>query len=91
MVGYSWIRQDKIMIQKSQLAHAENSVHAPPGGTIAPRGSGLRAQLGNVFWRSPEAQFGIEINKPSDIWSFGILVGTPYNLSDSVSRALVLD
>ncbi|KAL8727174.1 MAG: hypothetical protein Q9166_006211 [cf. Caloplaca sp. 2 TL-2023] len=31
----------------------------------------IYTQVGNVLWRSPEAQTGICVSKPSDIWSFG--------------------
>ena len=35
---------------------------------------GIFAQVGNVLWRSPEAQIGIRVGKASDIWSFGATV-----------------
>ena len=35
---------------------------------------GIFVQVGNVLWRSPEAQIGIRIGKASDIWSFGATV-----------------
>jgi len=35
---------------------------------------GIFVQVGNVLWRSPEAQIGIRVGKASDIWSFGATV-----------------
>lgn len=37
-------------------------------------GEGIFIQVGNVFWRSPEAQAGTRVGKSSDIWSFGATV-----------------
>lgn len=34
----------------------------------------LNARTGNVMWRSPEAQIGKGIGKPSDVFSYGLLV-----------------
>jgi hypothetical protein len=34
----------------------------------------LNARIGNVMWRSPEGQIGKGIGKPSDIFSYGLLV-----------------
>ena len=39
---------------------------------------------GNVYWRSPEAKFGNVIDRKTDIFSFGSLVGSP-----SLSRGLL--
>lgn len=38
------------------------------------KGQGIIAQVGNVLWRSPEAQTGNRVGKASDIWSFGVPV-----------------
>ena len=37
-------------------------------------GEGIFTQIGNVLWRSPEAQTGTRVGKASDIWSFGVTV-----------------
>lgn len=37
----------------------------------------LSARIGNVMWRSPEAQIGRAIGKPSDVFSYGLLVSWP--------------
>ena len=37
---------------------------------------GIFTQVGNVLWRSPEAQTGTRVGKASDIWSFGATVIT---------------
>lgn len=34
----------------------------------------LNARIGNVMWRSPEGQIGKGIGKPSDVFSYGLLV-----------------
>lgn len=38
------------------------------------KGEAAWFQVGNVLWRSPEAQAGVRVAKPSDIWSFGVTV-----------------
>jgi serine/threonine protein kinase len=35
---------------------------------------GIFVQVGNVLWRSPEAQTGTRVGKASDVWSFGTTV-----------------
>jgi hypothetical protein len=57
-----------------KLADADNAVYLREGEDIAPKGVGRRVTVGNVFWRSPEAQVGVGINKASDVFSFGIIV-----------------
>ena len=47
-------------------------------------GEGIFAQVGNVLWRSPEAQTSTRVGKTSDIWSFGVTVSTGL-LSTSLS------
>jgi len=37
----------------------------------------LDAMMGNVMWRSPEGQIGKGIGKPSEVFSFGLLVSQP--------------
>ena len=34
----------------------------------------LNATIGNVMWRSPEGQLGRGIGKPSEVFSFALLV-----------------
>jgi hypothetical protein len=34
----------------------------------------LHARIGNVIWRSPEAQIGKGLSKPSNIFSYRLLV-----------------
>jgi len=40
-------------------------------------GEGVFFQVGNVLWRSPEAQTGTRVGKASDVWSFGVTVIAP--------------
>ncbi|MCJ1382427.1 hypothetical protein MMC17_005540 [Xylographa soralifera] len=52
-------------------------------------GEAIFLQVGNVLWRSPEAQTGISVGKASDVWSFGVTVYTPlfsYGLESFYSR-----
>jgi serine/threonine protein kinase len=58
----------------------------------------LDHRIGNVMWRSPEGQMGKGIRKPSEVFSFGLLVSWPslnshrkkslLNLETSVSTPL---
>jgi hypothetical protein len=42
--------------------------------TFLPKGLRIEEMLaGNENWRSPEANFKSELNKPTDIFSFGIM------------------
>lgn len=56
------------IVQQVQITDLENAVYLPPGRCI----KGMLA--GNDNWRSPEAHFKGELNKPSDVFSFGIVV-----------------
>ena len=38
------------------------------------QGQGIFTQVGNVLWRSPEAQTGTRVGKATDVWSFGATV-----------------
>nr|POE78460.1 hypothetical protein CFP56_60692 [Quercus suber] len=56
-----------IQIEKVHLIDLEDTFQLPPG-------KGLRGmQLGNWMWRSPEAHAEGPIQKPSDLFSFGIV------------------
>jgi serine/threonine protein kinase len=37
-------------------------------------GEAIYSVVGNVLWRSPEAQTGTRVEKASDVWSFGVTV-----------------
>lgn len=73
------IKPDNIMVQCRQTAHTttieqvqltdlENAAYLPKGRCI----KGMLA--GNDNWRSPEAHFKGELHKPSDMFSFGLVV-----------------
>jgi len=50
-------------------------------------GEAIFCQVGNVLWRSPEAQTGTRVGKASDVWSFGVTVIAPllsYQLRSSI-------
>ncbi|QSS59024.1 calcium/calmodulin dependent protein kinase [Histoplasma capsulatum] len=54
-------------ITRVQLADIEDSAIVPPNCDI------LGKAVGNWMWRSPEAHAEARVNKPSDIFSFGIV------------------
>ncbi|KAF2452293.1 putative calcium/calmodulin dependent protein kinase [Lineolata rhizophorae] len=64
MANYSSVGND-IAIQQVQLIDLENAAYLPKGRCI----KGMLA--GNDNWRSPEAHFKGELNKPTGIFFFG--------------------
>lgn len=56
-------------IVKVQVADLEDSAHLHH-----PESAIVGAQLGNMMWRSPEAHAMGPIRKPSDMFSFGLVV-----------------
>jgi hypothetical protein len=66
-------------IESVQLIDLENAAHLPDGRCI----KGMLA--GNANWRSPEAHLKGELNKPADIFSFGIVVST-FSLYESIAK-----
>ena len=67
MVNYHHIGQE-IVVEQVQVADLENAACLPKGRCI----KGMLA--GNDNWRSPEAHFKGELHKPTEIFSFGIIV-----------------
>ena len=57
-----------IVIDEVRLGDLEDSAYVPSGSNIRGR------QVGNQNWRSPEAHAEGRVNKPSDMFSFGIMV-----------------
>lgn len=55
-------------IEQVLLGDLEDATHLPPGMAI----NGV--QVGNWMWRSPEAHAEGYVDKPSDMFSFGIVV-----------------
>lgn len=55
-------------VEEVRLADLEDSAHVPPETAI------IGKQMGNWMWRSPEAHAEGPINKPSDLFSFGLVV-----------------
>ncbi|KAI4153093.1 MAG: hypothetical protein LQ340_002520 [Diploschistes diacapsis] len=55
------------IVHTVQLADIEDSAHVSPGYDI------LGKQVGNWMWRSPEAHAQGRVNKPSDMFSFGVV------------------
>ncbi|EKG12718.1 hypothetical protein MPH_10131, partial [Macrophomina phaseolina MS6] len=56
-----------MVVNQVQLADIEDSSYVPHGCDI------VGTQTGNMMWRSPEAHAQGRINKPSDMFSFGIV------------------
>ena len=67
MVNCRHVGQETI-VEHVQITDLENAAYLPKGRCI----KGMLA--GNDNWRSPEAHFKGELNKPSDIFSFGAVV-----------------
>ena len=57
-----------IIVDEVQISDLENASYLPSGRCI----KGMLA--GNDNWRSPEAHLKDELNKPTDMFSFGIVV-----------------
>lgn len=64
----SWSTAAITIVEQVQIIDLENAAYLPKGRCI----KGMLA--GNDNWRSPEAHFKGELNKPTDIFSFGIVV-----------------
>jgi serine/threonine protein kinase len=65
-----WDENDgNITIRQVQIADIEDAAYVPDDSVIVGR------QVGNWMWRSPEAHASSRVHKPSDIFSFGVVVG----------------
>lgn len=58
----------KIVLEKVQITDLDDAAHLRNGKFI----EGVKA--GNENWRSPEAFFKSKLSKPTDMFSFGIVV-----------------
>lgn len=68
MVDYHLIDKEKVVVELAQVTDLENAAYLP-------KGRGIKGMLaGNDNWRSPEAHLKGELNKPTDIFSFGVVV-----------------
>jgi hypothetical protein len=67
MVNHRHIDQE-IVIEQVQVADLENAAYLPKPMCI----KGM--STGNANWRSPEGHFKGELDKPSDLYSFGLVV-----------------
>ncbi|OAT02377.1 serine/threonine protein kinase, variant [Blastomyces dermatitidis ER-3] len=66
-VDYDENPDGSIRINQVQIGDLEMGSMVPPGLNV--RG----ARLGNPMWRSPESHAAARINRPSDIFSFGLV------------------
>ncbi|KAN0115152.1 kinase-like protein [Hyaloscypha variabilis] len=63
-----WDKGDHgISIKQVKLADIEDATRVDPNSDI------VGIQVGNLMWRSPESHTQARVNKPSDIFSFGIV------------------
>lgn len=76
MVSYHRIDQD-ILVEKVQVSDLENAGYLPQPMCVR----GMWAM--NENWRSPEANFKGTLNKPTDLFLFGLVVSA--NMSKIVS------
>ncbi|KAL8928756.1 MAG: hypothetical protein Q9208_001534 [Pyrenodesmia sp. 3 TL-2023] len=59
--------QHGIDVKQTKLTDIESAAYVPPKCAI------VGSQVGNWMWRSPEAHAQGRVNKPSDMFSFGIV------------------
>ena len=57
-----------IAVEQVQIADIEDAAYVREGSVIKGR------QVGNWMWRSPEAHASANVHKPSDMFSFGLVV-----------------
>lgn len=62
-----------IVIDAVQIMDIENAVWLQPGKNV------LGMLAGNDNWRSPEAHLRAKLNKPTDMFSFGVMVWRVYS------------
>lgn len=69
MVDWS-AKDNNTIIQQVQIADIEDAAYIANDQALIGR------QVGNWMWRSPEAHASGQVHKPSDIFSFGIVVSS---------------
>jgi hypothetical protein len=72
-----------MVIEQVQLADIEDAAYVPLGYDIVGK------QVRNWMWRSPEAHAQGRVNKPSDIFSFGVVVSRQAHYNSSSIRVAV--
>lgn len=78
-----WDEADgNITIQRVQIADIEDAAYVPDNCAIVGR------QVGNWMWRSPEAHASGQVHKPSDVFSFGIVVSFYATKDSSIADLL---
>ncbi|KAK0112935.1 hypothetical protein ONS95_014653 [Cadophora gregata] len=66
LVDYRHV-DEEVIVEQVQISDLENAAYLPKPSCI----KGMLA--GNENWRSPEGHFKGELNKPSDLYSFGLV------------------
>jgi len=69
LLNYNDDRDSNFVVTAAKIADIDNAVHLS-------KGQAIYATVGNVYWRSPEAQLGVGISKPTDVFSFGLVVSS---------------
>ena len=83
-VVIEWEESDSgISVGQVQLTDIEDAAIVPPGMNIADK------QVGIMMWRSPEAHTEARVNKPSDVFSFGVVVSRQAHYKPPSSLSLV--
>ena len=70
-----WKEKDKndgIEVEQVQVSDIEDAAYVPDDCVVKGR------QVGNWMWRSPEAHASADVHKPSDMFSFGLVVSPPF-------------
>jgi serine/threonine protein kinase len=66
---------DDIIVEQAQIADIEDAAYVPDDCIIE------GAQRGNWMWRSPEAHVAGPMHKPTDMFSFGLVVSPAQTLT----------
>jgi serine/threonine protein kinase len=72
----------EIIVEQVQVADIEDAAYVPEDCVIKGR------QVGNWMWRSPEAHASAEVQTPSDMFSFGLVVSLSSLFDSPQSEAL---
>lgn len=65
-----------MIVNQVQIADIEDAAHVPENSVIRGR------QVGNWMWRSPEAHASGDVHKPTNIFSFGLVVSPNHVLNN---------
>jgi serine/threonine protein kinase len=66
---------EDILVEQVQIADIEDAAYVPNGCVLEGQ------QRGNWIWRSPEAHVAGPMHKPTDMFSFGLVVSPTHTLA----------